>query len=163
MPHDDELAALAATPAILRSLLAADRVSRPSGDEGWTATEVVAHLRDCEQIRLARCRLMLDETEPFIAAFDQEQIARDHDYASANLALALSAFELFRGQVLGLLTGLRDDEWQRSGLHEEEGRITIEAHTRHAISHDLVHLRQISESRTEIETAVAASAAGSRR
>jgi DinB superfamily len=144
--HDDELAALTATPVILRSLLAEGRESRPAGDEDWTAAEVVAHLRDAEEFRLLRCRRMRDENEPFIAAFDQEQLARDRDYPSTDLAEALEAFERLRSRVLQLLAALDDRAWQRAGLHEENGRITIEAHIRHAISHDLVHLRQIAES-----------------
>jgi hypothetical protein len=146
MPHDDELAALAATPIILRSLLAEGRDSRPAGDEDWTAIEVVAHLRDCEEFRLLRCHKMRDEHEPFIAAFDQEELARERNYATVNLGEALDTFELLRGQVLELLAALDETGWQRAGMHEEDGRITIESHIRHAMSHDLVHLRQIAES-----------------
>ena len=146
MPHDDELAALGATPIVLRSLLAEGRESRPAGDEDWTAKEVVAHLRDCEEFRLLRCRRMRDEDEPYLAAFDQEALARERDYASCDLDQALDSFAQLRGQVLALLAALDDAGWQRVGLHEEDGRITIESHIRHAISHDLVHLRQIAES-----------------
>ena len=35
---------------------------------------------------------------------------------------------------------------RKRGLHEELGRITIEGRIRHAISHDLVDLRQTAES-----------------
>ena len=48
--------------------------------------------------------------------------------------------------MVELLAGLDEAGWQRTALHEELGRITIENHIRHAISHDLVHLRQIAES-----------------
>ena len=153
MPHEDELSALAATPIILRSLLAGGRESRPAGDEDWTAKEVIAHLRDCEEFRLLRCRRMRDEDEPFLAAFDQENLAWERDYASTDLAAALNAFERLRAAVLELLEALDNDGWQRVGLHEEDGRITIESHVRHAISHDLVHLRQIAESLVPVASA----------
>jgi hypothetical protein len=146
MPHADELAAMAATPVVLRGLLAARQVSRPSGDEGWTAGEVVAHLRDCEEFRLARCRRMRDETEPFLEAFDQEALARERDYRSVELEQALEAFGTLRARVVDLLAALDEAGWQRAAKHEELGRITIESHIHHAMSHDLVHLRQISES-----------------
>jgi hypothetical protein len=146
MPHDDELAALAATLTVLRGLLAGGYGSNPAGEEGWTAKEVVAHLRDCEEFRLARCISIRDEDEPFIAAFDQEQLALDRIYPSTVLTDELAAFGRLRGQVLELLAALDDGGWQRAGLHEQLGRITIEDHIRHAISHDMVHLRQIAES-----------------
>ena len=68
MTYDDEVAALAATPVILEGLLADGRQSRPSGDEDWTAKEVVAHLRDTEDYRLERCRKMRDQDEPYLGA-----------------------------------------------------------------------------------------------
>jgi len=146
MAHEDEIAALAATPAILRSLLEDRRESRPAGNEDWTAGEVVAHLRDCEEYRLQRCGRMRDEDEPGLPAFDQEALARERDYASVDIRLALARFEELRDEVVRLLSGLDEAQWQRTGRHEEEGLITIESHVRHAISHDLVHLRQIAES-----------------
>ena len=66
MPHADELDSLAATSIILHGLLDADPESRPAGDEGWAANEVVAHLRDCEAYFLQRCRRILAEQDPFL-------------------------------------------------------------------------------------------------
>src|SRR6478672_7169221 len=108
MPHDDELAALGATPVILESLLAEGRESRPSGDEDWTAKEVVAHLRDTEDFRLERCRRMRDRDEPYLEAFDQEVLARERDYASTDIKDALASFSAFRRKVVELLAALDD-------------------------------------------------------
>lgn len=146
MSHNDELDGLAATPIILRRLLAGDPPSQPSGDEGWTAREIVAHLRDCEKVFIQRCSKMAHEQEPRIEAFDQDAFARDRDYAATDLTAALNKFAQFRGQSLQLLTSLTDADWQRSGTHEDSGRITIESFARHSMSHDLAHLRQIAES-----------------
>jgi hypothetical protein len=146
MRHDDELAALAATPVVLGSLLEGGRAELPVGDDGWGPKEVVAHLRDCEDFRLRRCVKMRDEIAPFLPAFDQQQLALDHNYATTDLAEALADFERLRGQVLELLASLDEGDWRRAGMHEEDGRITIERHIRHAINHDLTHLRQIAES-----------------
>jgi len=93
---------------------------------------------------------MRDEQEPFLASFDQEALARDRGYASVNVAEALSSFARLRAQMLELLSGLDNSSWLRVGLHEEDGRITIESYIRHAISHDLAHLRQIAESLTPL-------------
>jgi hypothetical protein len=145
MTHADEIDALSATPIILRQLLAGDPTSRPSGDEGWSAREIVAHLRDCEEIFVQRYTKMAQESEPVIAAFDQEALARDRHYAATDLGAALDAFEQHRGHSLELLRSLDDGGWQRGGKHEEAGRITIESFARHSMSHDLAHLRQIAE------------------
>jgi DinB family protein len=146
MPHEDEIAALAATPVILQRLLIGPGERRPAGSEGWTAKEVVAHLRDTEDYRLRRCQRMRDEELPSLESFDQEELARKRDYASTDLAAGLAAFASLRRSVVDLLAALDDMGWQRTAQHEELGLITIESHIRHAISHDLVHLRQIAES-----------------
>jgi hypothetical protein len=146
MSHLDELDALSATAPILSSLVAGRQRNRPAGDEGWTVVEIVAHLRDAERFRLERCTKMANELEPFLEAFDQEVLASHRDYASTDLADELSHFLALRAGVIELLELLDDAGWRRIGRHEELGRITIEEHIRHAISHDLVHLRQIVES-----------------
>jgi hypothetical protein len=146
MAYETELTALAATPTVLRRLLVAGWESRPAGDEGWTATEVVAHLRDCEEYRLLRCRRMRDEDQPFLEAFDQEALALERDYKSANQQATLDAFERVRGDVIALLSALDETAWRRRGRHEELGTMTIEDQARQAVAHDLLHLGQIAES-----------------
>jgi DinB superfamily len=126
--------------------LAESRTSRLSGNEGWTAPEVVAHLRDAEEYRLTRCQRMRDEEEPFLESFDQEALASEKHYASVEPIQALEAFALLRGRVVELLLGLDESGWQRTARHEELGVITVESHIHHAMSHDLVHIRQIAES-----------------
>lgn len=148
MPHGDEFDALSATPVVLGALLANRSPSRPAGDEGWTAPEIVAHLRDCEEIRINRLRQMRDEHEPLIRTFDQEALAQERNYAATDIAEALADFARLRTETLALLSPLTESAWERSGIREEGGSISIESLARHTISHDLAHLRQISESLT---------------
>jgi len=87
---------------------------------------------------------MATKHEPLIAAFDQDALARERNYAATDVRAAMQEFGRLRQRVLGLLTDLSLTDWRRAGRHEETGRITIESYVRHMISHDLVHLRQIS-------------------
>lgn len=146
MPHTDELDVLAATPIILHALLDGNTSGRPAGDEGWAPNEVVAHLRDCEERFLQRCETMLQQDDPFLDAFDQEQLARENDYRSVDAPAALASFDHFRRQMIEFLTALDDTDWQRAGDHQEQGRTTIENQVRRMIRHDLAHMRQIAES-----------------
>lgn len=144
--HDYLLDALAATPAILRGLLTGAEAGRPAGDEGWTAREVVAHLRDAEEFSLSRYHKMASEEEPSLAAYDQEALAHERKYSETDLAAAIDSYEQGRGRSVNLLKSLRDVDWQRSGRHEERGTITIEQLATTNLYHDIVHLRQITES-----------------
>ena len=118
--------------------------SAQGGDEGWSVVEVLGHLRDAEQISLARNRLMASQDNPTIQAFDQEALALERDYASARLEPTLNAFLDFRRQHLAFLESLSPDDWQRPGEHTEMGTISILNHQTHMVCHDSEHAAQIA-------------------
>ncbi|MGI8549472.1 MAG: DinB family protein [Dehalococcoidia bacterium] len=143
------LSGLAATPTVLRRLLAGAGQGRPAGDEGWTPKEVVAHLRDAEEMTLGRYRQIVAEEGALLKAYDQEALARERQYGQTDLTEALAAFEQLRDQSLHVLSVLDEAGWQRAGRHEERGRQTLQQLASTTAFHDLLHLRQITESLSE--------------
>ena len=93
---------------------------------------------------LERMRRICDEADLFLEAYDQEAWARERSYAGAGLPDALSSFHKPRAQYLAELDALSAEEWERSGRHEEQGRISISAHTLHLVAHDYQHAAQIA-------------------
>ena len=144
--------ALRATPTVLEALLHGctqeQAQTARGGDEGWSVVEVVCHLRDNEERALERMRLMRDETDPFIAAYDQEQWARERNYAADNLREALAAFVRLRTSHVAELSALTPAEWERTGQHQERGRITISSQTLRAVCHDTIHAAQLARQLT---------------
>ncbi len=143
----DLVDALAATPDVFRAVLAGvdpglARRAR-GGDEGWSVVQVACHLRDAEERALERARAMRDEDEPALPGYDQDAWAIERRYAEDDLGRALDAFFAFRAEHLAFLRALAPAAWARSGIHAEQGRITIEAHTVHLVSHDAQHLAQV--------------------
>jgi len=148
----DLLDALKATPATLTSLLdgvgQSKAASARGGDEGWSVVEVVCHLRDAEEISLQRLQSMRDQDNPLIIGYDQEALAHNRNYRSADLRAALAAFITFRNQYVSALAGLAPAEWERPGQHNEFGRITILEHTVHHACHDAIHCAQVARQLT---------------
>ncbi len=144
----DLLDALKATPDTLKGLLkgiAQEQAgSARGGDENWSIVEIICHLRDAEERGIERTRLMRDQDSPLLAAFDQEKWALERNYASAQLEAALTAFLQFRAVFIQELAALSSEDWERPGMHEELGRITISAYVLHLVSHDSIHLAQIA-------------------
>lgn len=144
----DLLDSLQATPIIFETLLRGvsqkQALASRGGDEGWSVVEVVCHLRDAEEQALARMRAMRDADNPLLAAYDQDEWARDRDYAAADLREALAAFLQLRAQHVGELAALSPGAWERTGQHEEQGIINVMAHTQHIATHDAVHAAQIA-------------------
>lgn len=144
----DLLDALKATPETLTGLL--DGISRTQassargGDENWSVVEVVCHLRDAEEISLQRTEAMRDRDNPLIVGYDQEALARERNYRDANLSAALFAFIAFRERHIAVLSAFTPEQWERSGQHNEFGRITIFASAIHKVSHDAIHCAQIA-------------------
>jgi hypothetical protein len=144
----DLLDAFRAAPEVLEALLRSctqeQAQAARGGDENWSVVEVVCHLRDAEERGIERMRSMRDEVTPLLPGYDQEAWARERNYATADLRAALDAFLRLRKTHIAELAALAPDDWERTGQHEEQGRITIGAHTQHLISHDFVHAAQIA-------------------
>ena len=135
-----------------RSRLAA----RPPGG-GWSALEVLCHLRDVEaEVYAERLRQLLAPaagdpaaTGPLVLAGagdvnrrNAEQ-AKERRYADAEPAAALAAFARARGENLARLESLGPADWTRGAIHPSRGPITLYEQVERFAEHDLAHLRQI--------------------
>jgi DinB superfamily len=142
----DLLTALKAGPVVLRTLLSstrADATARPT-DEGWDAVEIVCHLRDAGRIALERDQLMQAEERPALKAFDQDELATRGAYARQDMVAALREFEEIRARHVAFLESLAAADWDRIGVHEEFGEITIKQHVAHMAAHDPLHFAQLA-------------------
>lgn len=146
-PNPDILDALRAGPDIFVALLAgvtdAEARTARGGDENWSVVEVLCHLRDAEERALERTIAMLTEQRPDLPAYNQDAWARERNYAAANLPDALASFLEFRRRHLAALEGRPSVDWQREGVHEESGPITVQSHAIHMAAHDAIHAAQI--------------------
>jgi hypothetical protein len=122
---------------------------RPSPGE-WSIKEVCCHLRDSIEIDGERIRLMLSKDEPFLAAYDQEALARERDYQNESMPLVLTALRAFSGGLAYLLENLGEGEWQRTGRHEERGPTSIVQYAQLLADHARQHLEQIRALRGQL-------------
>lgn len=138
---------LAATPGVLRALLAAapaEAVEAPA-DEGWSAKDVVAHLLDAEGIAFTeRIRCILREDRPFIRSIDPTIRLREQGYPQRSLSSLLDEFEQQRAEDIAWLRTLPAEQLARSGEHDRAGEISIADIVHYWAYHDLMHLQQIA-------------------
>lgn len=141
------------TPDILNGLLRnvsqEQAAAARGGDENWSVVQVLCHLRDAEERNLERIRLMRNQDNPVLEGYDQEQWARERNYAAARLDEALAAFLKRRAATLAELKTLASQEWERPGLHSEAGPITILSYLQRLLRHDAIHLAQIARQLSE--------------
>ncbi len=129
---------------LLREVTQEQAAAARGGDENWSVVEVMCHLRDAEERALERLRAMRDETNPFLPGYDQEAWARERNYAGQDLQDALAAFLRLREEHINDLSALSVEDWERPGTHQEQGNITIFAHTLHMVAHDSQHAAQLA-------------------
>jgi carbonic anhydrase/acetyltransferase-like protein (isoleucine patch superfamily) len=151
------LSLLELTPARLAQTLEgvsdpARLAARPTAD-GWSALEVLCHLRDVEaEVYAPRVAQLLDPASAsgdVILAGAGDVDARNAEwtrvrrYRDAEPAAALAGFARARGETLAKLEGLGPTDWGRSAIHPSRGAITLYEQVERFAEHDLGHLRQL--------------------
>ena len=142
----DPLVKLRETPGVLAGLLsrASDsQLMRPPCPGKWSIGEILAHLAEDEIATAWRYRQMLEHDGIDLPGFDQDLWARRGSYALRSPRESLDLFRLLRSSNLQFLESLAPEEWERSGIHAERGRITIRDLAVHMTGHDANHVEQI--------------------
>jgi hypothetical protein len=114
-------------------------LERPES-EAWSVAEIIGHLADAEIAYAARWRLILTRDAPRYPGLNQlGQVALPRP----PLADMVQLFTALRAYNLWLLRRIPAADWQRTGLHEDDGPETVEFNARKLAAHDLDHLEQI--------------------
>jgi len=141
---DDPAAAQAATPAILRALIAEagdDLRTRPEPGE-WSVVELIGHIVDAELASSARYRWILAEHEPDLQPYDQDAWAARLHAPSEPVEDLLPVFDALRVANLRLWNGASPTDRARLGQHLERGPESYELTFRLLAGHDRVHVAQ---------------------
>lgn len=118
-------------------------VSFNSDVDDWSVKQVVAHLRDAERIYAQRIKRILAEEEPFLQAFNPDELAEERKYQDEDWAEVRSAFEEARKANIEALHTLTPAQWLKGGIHQERGRINLRDIAQALVSHSEEHLEQI--------------------
>ena len=109
----------------------------------WSVCAILAHLAEDELSSSWRYREMIEHSGATLPGFDQDEWARLGDYDTWPAREAFEMFRLLREANLRMFARLTPEEWQRSGIHAERGRMTVESLARHMAGHDLNHIDQV--------------------
>ncbi len=144
----NRLEILRSTPARLKAALKgvpkAVLLWTPSPGK-WSIQEIVCHLRDMEgDAYLTRYRRILAEETPSLPDIDGDTCSLERDYRSQKLADVVRDWTRLRRETLKVLAGVKRGAWERAGVHETAGRLTLaDFLRRHAYGNDEAHLGQI--------------------
>src|SRR5512132_669931 len=136
----DTVAGMAGAPQAIESAVR-DAARRTL--EGWSASEIAAHLADIEVGLAWRLRQTLAEDEPEIQPFDQDAWAAATHYSERDADASLRAFAAVRAVNVEIMRRMSEAEWERKFRHREFGHMPIRTLIEHIADHDLAHIRQI--------------------
>lgn len=150
LPIDTILAILKETPSRLAKLtagLAPAQLRTALGDGEWSASEVLAHLRACNEV-WGGCYIMtiLARDNPTIKAINPRTWIRNTDYLEQEFQPSLRAFTRQRRRLLAVLEPLPPKDWTRTNTLIGAGkplRQTLISHADGLARHERAHLKQI--------------------
>lgn len=144
---------IAETIAHLRSLpdqveaicagLTEEQMRRAPQDGGWSAIEIICHLRDAAAEEGLRIRRMMEEENPTLAPYDQEAWAAERRYRGEDPSRALTALRAFWTGLAYQLEQLPPEAWDRRGFHPESGPTSVRERAQRAAEHARDHLTQL--------------------
>ena len=136
------------TPIIIEKILYAatpdDLHWKPAPDR-WSIREVLAHLVEVETVFRQRAKLMVEQENPPLEAYDQSAAYAAGKYSSGRAAEHLRQFCHERDLSISWLRYVPAKALARTGQHAELGRITLGELLHEWAFHDLGHIRQIAE------------------
>ena len=121
--------------------------------KNWAAKEIICHLRDTEELFIARLEMIAAMDEPAFGAAGQgariltidtpDRWAEDRQYLRNDASQALATFRIRREGLLAHLRALTPAQWQRGGIHPVRGRMTVADFATLIAWHDDNHLDQL--------------------
>jgi DinB superfamily len=148
MDTGEVISVLANTPIWLRRYLDAlpEEAARRAPRRGeWSPAQILAHLRASDAILGPRIIRVLVRADSPLIGYDERAWAAISARAQLPLATQLTAFESQRAELVGVLRALKPDEWERAGLHEIRGRLTVAQIATDLAKHEQEHEAQMAD------------------
>lgn len=144
------LAVYAGQAGELKSIAGALDEAAPRPEGGWSAHQIIVHLRDVEQQAYApRLHRILREADPQLPGFDPQAWMDEHYDPLEPLTAVLDHFEMERRSSAAHLPPIESPAWSRSGHHPDLGRRTLQWWVERSIAHAAEHLPALVGSRRE--------------
>lgn len=144
---EEAITILSQTPKVLKALLGGlndSWLNFRKHDKAFSPSEVVGHLISGEKTDwILRMKIMLSEDgSKEFPPFDRKGFGED-----LGINERLSQFEKLRSQNVKILRdSIKTGDLDKTGIHPELGKVTLQQHLATWVVHDLTHLFQITES-----------------
>jgi hypothetical protein len=146
---DEVLTLLAETPrriAVLTAGLAPAQLRTSADPDGWSANDVLAHLRSCADVWGGCIATMIAEDRPTLRAVNPRTWIKRTDYPGLEFQPSLRSFASQRADLLAVLEPLPRDGWSRAATVTGAGNVlerTVLSYAQWLANHERPHVKQI--------------------
>jgi hypothetical protein len=120
---------------------------------GWTALEVLCHMRDFETVFYERVRLTVEQDNPSLPFPNPDEWAVERAYNAQDLSAVYAEWAQNRAALLTFLEGVAESDWARTGVHPRRGLMSLTDHLTLTGWHDVNHIEQFTHILAEQKTA----------
>jgi hypothetical protein len=113
----------------------------------WSVQQVIAHIVDSDLIASDRMKRIAAMDRPLLIGYDEAAFARVLAQDRIDPARACELFRLNRLHTADLLRPLPPEAWDRWGVHNEKGKVTLGAMLEDYCGHLDHHLKFVDEKR----------------
>lgn len=117
----------------------------------WSIQQIVLHLLDSDLVASDRMKRVIAEVEPQLIGFDESAFARHLHYEKLDVNAACQLFALNRQLTAVILRNLPAEAFQRIGVHNEAGPLTLAQLVQTYVDHLAHHLRFIEKKRRMVQ------------
>lgn len=152
-----------AGPAELRAAVAGmtDEQLRGAPVPGkWSTLQVVGHISDFEPVYADRMKRVIAEDQPPLRGGDPEVFAAKLAYDARSIEDELSLIEAVRRHTARILRTLPAGAFERTGIHSEDGPLTLGTLLTRITNHIPHHIKFIEEKRAALGLPAAGQGAG---
>ncbi|MBN1516567.1 DinB family protein [Candidatus Sumerlaeota bacterium] len=129
---------------IVESHPAEDLTTLREREGGWTVTEVVGHLLDCERLFLERAQLTVTQDSPMLPFPPQDEEVLKGRYNEREPMDIVNDWREAREKFLAFLKTIPEEDWEREGRHPQYPPFSLNDQLFLASWHDPLHIRQIT-------------------
>lgn len=145
---EEAIPVLERTPQVIEALLyglADEWIYNNEGGDTWTPFDIVAHLVFGEKTDwIPRTQIILGEGNKQFEPFDMEGHVKESK--GKTMSQLLDEFKMLRKDNLALLKGIdfSAGTLDKTGIHPQLGRVTLQQLLAAWVVHDLTHIHQLS-------------------
>ena len=110
----------------------------------WSMVEVFAHMRTSDDIVTPRIYGILVRDTPTLIAYDERRWVKIARYEQLKFHTSLHLFTVRRAELIYMLRSQPVESWQRAGIHEELGSLTVLDIVTGLLEHEEEHCTQLA-------------------